>query len=268
MTHSMILLLIAAGLVAMVSSSAGAAIKSQLLAYKDGDVQLEGYLVCDDAATGKRPAVLVVHEWWGLNDYAKKRADQLAGMGYVALAVDMYGKGVLAKTAKEAGELAGKLRSDRPAMRKRILAALDALKKDERVDPARIAAVGYCFGGTVVLELARSGAEIAGVVSFHGGLDSPDPDSGKNIKCKVLVETGADDKSAPMTAISAFEDEMRKGGVDYQIDIHGSAVHGFTNDANGSDPSKNVAYNEKADKRSWQAMKDFFAEIFKEGEKR
>jgi dienelactone hydrolase len=216
----------------------------------------------DDAAKGALPLVLVVHEWWGLNDYAKDKARELAQAGYVAFAVDMYGKGVLAKDAKEAGELAGKYKGDRKLMRRRIVAGLDAAKTNPRVDPNRIAAIGYCFGGTVVLELARSGADIAGVVSFHGGLDTPDPQDAKNIKCKVLVLSGADDKSVPMSQVTAFEEEMRQGKVDYQIVIYGGAVHGFTNRANGDDPSKNVAYNEKADKRSWQAMKDFFGELF------
>jgi dienelactone hydrolase len=239
-----------------------AAIQTEAVPYKDGDTALEGFLAYDDAAKGPQPLVLVVHEWWGLNDYAKSRARQLAQLGYVAFAVDMYGKGVLATDAKEAGTLAGKLRSDRPAMRKRILAALDAVKSNPRVDPKRIAAIGYCFGGTTVLELARSGADIAGVVSFHGGLDAPKAEGTSPIKCKVLVLTGPDDRSVPPTLIATFEDEMRQAKADYQINIYGGAVHAFTNPANGSDPSTNVAYNAAADRRSWQAMKDFFAELF------
>jgi dienelactone hydrolase len=252
-----------AAVVTMTASAASAAIKTQALPYKDGQTQLEGFLAYDDSAKGPQPLVLVVHEWWGLNDYAKARAVQLAQMGYVAFAVDMYGQGVLAKDAKEAGELAGKLRSDRKLMRQRIIAGLNAVRGDPRVDPKRIAAIGYCFGGTVVLELARSGADIAGVVSFHGGLDTPDPSDAKNIKARVLAATGADDKSVPTSQIQAFEDEMRQGKVDYQVLIYGGAVHAFTNPASGDDPSKNVAYNAAADRRSWQAMKNFFAEIFK-----
>jgi len=249
---------------AMAAASASAAIKTEAVEYKDGDTALEGYLAYDDSAKAPQPLVLVVHEWWGLNDYAKGRARQLAEMGYVAFAVDMYGKGVLATDAKQAGELAGKLRSDRKLMRQRITAALEAAKANPRVDAKRIAAIGYCFGGTVVLELARSGADIAAVVSFHGGLDTPAPADGKNIKCKVLVLSGADDRSVPLSQIASFEDEMRQGKVDYQIVLYGGAVHGFTKPANGNDPSKNVAYNAEADRRSWQAMKDFFAEIFKQ----
>jgi dienelactone hydrolase len=223
---------------------------------------MEGYLAYDDSAKSPQPLVLVVHEWWGLNDYAKGRARQLAEMGYVAFAVDMYGKGVVTSDAQQAGEVAGKLKADRPLMRRRINAALEAAKANPRVDKKRIAAIGYCFGGTVVLELARSGADVAGVVSFHGNLDTPTPADAKNVKAKVLICTGADDKAVPMSQISAFEDEMRLGKVDYRINIYGGAVHSFTNPASGDDPSKNVAYNANADKRSWQAMKDFFGEIF------
>jgi dienelactone hydrolase len=247
---------------AATAALAHAAVQVESMPYKDGDTALEGYLAYDDTAKGSQPLVLVVHEWWGLNDYAKTRARQLAELGYVAFAVDMYGKGVLAKDAKTAGTLAGKLRSDRPAMRKRILAGLDAVKSNQRVDPNRIAAIGYCFGGTAVLELARSGANIAGVVSFHGGLDTPKPADANSIKCKVLALTGADDRSVPMTQVAAFADEMRQAKADYQIVLYGGAVHAFTNPASGNNPSTNVAYNAAADRRSWQAMRDFFTEAF------
>ncbi len=196
--------------VAIMATSALAAIKTEAVEYKDGQTVLEGVLAYEESAKAPRPLVLVVHEWWGLNDYAKGRARQLAELGYVAFAVDMYGKGVLAKDAKQAGDLAGKFRSDRKLMRQRITAALEAVRSNPRVDPKRIAAIGYCFGGTVVLELARSGADIAGVVSFHGGLDATDPAEAKNIRCSVLVCTGADDRSVPMSQVEAFRDEMRK----------------------------------------------------------
>ena len=255
--------LAAAMMVATMASSAFAQTKTEAVEYKDGNTVLEGYLAYDANAKGPRPLVLVVHEWWGLNDYAKSRARQLAELGYVAFAVDMYGKGVLGKDAKEAAALTGPFRSDRQLTRRRITAGLDAVKTNPRVDPRRIAAVGYCFGGTTVLELARSGADLAGVVSFHGGLAAGDPNDAKNIKCKVLVETGADDRSVPMTAVAAFVDEMRLGKVDCHVTIHGGAVHTFTNPASGDNPATNSAYNEKADKRSWQEMKSFFEEIFK-----
>ncbi len=262
MSRLMTLTIIAGAALAATAALAHAAVRVKSVPYKDGDTVLEGYLAYDDTAKAPQPLVLVVHEWWGLNDYAKGHARQLAELGYVAFAVDMYGKGVLAKDAKTAGALAGKLRSDRPAMRKRIVAGLDAVKSNPRVDSHRIAAIGYCFGGTTVLELARSGADIAGVVSFHGGLDAPKPAEANGIKCKVLALSGADDRSVPMTQVAAFADEMRQAKADYQIVLYGGAVHAFTNPASGNDPSTNVAYNAAADRRSWQAMRDFFTEVF------
>ncbi|MGB8352439.1 MAG: dienelactone hydrolase family protein [Chthoniobacteraceae bacterium] len=241
---------------------ASAALKTEMVEYKQGDTTLEGYLSYDDSLTGKAPGVLVVHDWYGMGDYVKMRADQLAKLGYVAFAADIYGKGVRPANAKEAGAQAGKYKSDRALLRERVKAGLDVLEKNPHVDTTRVAAIGYCFGGTTVLELARSGADIAGVVSFHGGLDSPTPADAKNIKCKVLVLHGADDPFEPAEQIAAFQDEMRKGGVDWQMNYYSGAVHAFTRADVGSDNSKGIAYNEKADKRSWQAMKDFFAEIF------
>ncbi len=242
---------------------AQAAVRSEPVEYKQGDATLEGYLAYDDALSGKRPGILIVHEWWGLNDYVKGRADQLAQMGYVAFAADIYGKGVGAKTPAEAGRLSNIYVSDRKLMRTRVNAGLDMLLKNQYTDPARIAAIGYCFGGMTVLELARSGANVAGVVSFHGELNTPDPGDAKNIKAKVLVLHGADDPVVPTNQVLAFVEEMRKARVDWQLVMYGNAVHSFTNPQAGNDPSKGAAYNEKADRRSWQAMKDFFGEMFK-----
>ena len=252
-------MVILCGVLASVSS---AAVQTKAIEYQDGDVVLEGYLAWDDARTGQRPGILVVHEWWGLNDYAKSRARQLAELGYVAFAVDMYGKGVLAKTREEAQKLTGPFYKDRKLMRQRAAAGLEVLRKQELVDTTRIAAIGYCFGGTTVLELARSGANLVGVVSFHGGLATPDPEEAKAIKAKVLVLTGAADPSVPPEQVKAFQDEMTKAGVDWYLTSYGGAVHAFTNPASGHDPSKGVAYNAAADRRSWTAMKDFFTEIF------
>ena len=253
---------IAAALLMLLAADARAAVKTQVVEYRHGDTVLEGYLAYDDAVAEKRPGVVVVHEWTGLDDYAKRRAEQLAGLGYVALAIDMYGKGVRPIDDKEAAALAGKYRGDRKLMRERAAAGLDVLRNNSMTDPRRVAAVGYCFGGTVVLEMARSGAPLAGVVSFHGGLDTPTPADARNIKGKVLALHGADDPFAPAAQRAAFEDEMRKGGVDWQLVVYGGAVHGFTNPDNGTDKSKGLAYDAAADRRSWQAMKDFFSEIF------
>lgn len=246
---------------------ANAAVRTGTVEYTQGDTTLEGYLAYDDIVKGARPAVLVIHEWWGVNDYIRKRTEQLAALGYVAFAADIYGKGIRAKTREEAMALAGKFRSgnDRLLLRARANAGLDVLRKNPMVDPKRIAAIGYCFGGTAVLELARSGSDLAGVVSFHGGLTTPSPDDAKNIKGKVLVLTGADDPAVKPEQVIAFEDEMRRAGADWHLVSYGSTVHGFTNPANGTDNAKGVAYNEKADKRSWRAMKDFFEEIFSNG---
>ena len=156
-----------------------AEIKTETIEYKDGDTTLEGYLAYDTATAGKAPAVLVVHQWKGLTDYEKKRCEMLAKLGYVAFAVDIYGKGIRPTTVAEAGAQAGKYKSDRALLRQRVNAGLAWLRKNERVDASHIAAIGYCFGGTTVIELARSGAEVAGVVSFHGGLDSPKPGDGR-----------------------------------------------------------------------------------------
>ncbi len=244
-------------------SHARAEVKTEVVEYRHGDVVLEGYLAYDDAIPGKRPGVLVVHEWMGHNPYVRKRAEQLAGLGYVAFALDMYGKGVRAKDAKEAAALAGKYKGDRPLMRARAGAGLDVLRKHARVDPSRLAAIGYCFGGTAALELARGGADLVSVVTFHGGLDTPTPGDARNIKGKVLALHGGDDPFVPMKQVEAFQEEMRKGGVDWQFVSYGGAVHSFTNPEAGSDNSKGAAYNERADRRSWEAMKTFFAETLK-----
>jgi dienelactone hydrolase len=250
-------------LACLLSTSLLAGIRTENIDYKDGKVVLQGTLVFDDALNGKRPAVVVVHEWVGLDDYARKRAHQLAEHGYVAFALDMYGKGVMAKNTEEAGKMSGMYKSDRALMRRRALAGLEVLKKQKNVDINKIAAIGYCFGGTVVLEIVRSGADVKGVVSFHGGVDSPTPEDAKNIKGKVLVLHGGDDPYVPMASVVAFEDEMLNAGVDWQLNTYSKSVHGFTNPKNGSDPSKGVAYNADADRRSWQAMKNFFDEVLK-----
>ncbi|MBD3169811.1 MAG: prolyl oligopeptidase family serine peptidase [candidate division Zixibacteria bacterium] len=230
--------------------------------YKHGDTELEGYMAWDNSISGKRPGVLVVHEWTGINDYTKKRVRQLADSGYVAFAVDMYGKGIRPSNAKEASEQATIYRSDRDLMRARVNAGLDVLLKNELCDKKRVAAIGYCFGGGTVLELARSGAYIAGVVSFHGNLDTPEPEAAENIRSKILVCHGAEDPYVPDEQVDAFFDEMSAADVDFQFIAYSGAVHSFTNPNSGEDPSKGAAYNQTADRRSWKHMLVFFNEIF------
>ena len=238
-----------------------AAIHTETVEYKQGDTTLEGFVAYDDAIPGKRPGVLIVHQWLGLTDYEKHRAEMLAQLGYVAFCADIYGKGIRPQTTAEAGAQAGKYKGDRQLLRARVNAGLETLRQQPQVDPKRIAAIGYCFGGTTVIELARSGADAAGIVSFHGGLDSPTPADGRNIKGKVLVCHGADDPFEKPEDLAAFENEMRSANVDWRLIKYGGAVHSFTQPtADGSLPG--AKYNERADKRSWQDMKQFFGEIF------
>jgi dienelactone hydrolase len=256
--------ILAGTLLTLLSATAALAeVRTERIAYRHDGTVLEGYLAYDPGVTGKRPGVLVVHEWWGLNDYTRRRAEQLARLGYVAFALDMYGKGVSTSDPKEAGRLSGLFRNDRHFGRARAAAGLDVLKGRSEVDSGRIAAIGYCFGGTVVLETARGGADLKGVVSFHGGLATPNAADAKNIKGKVLVLHGADDTFESPAEIAAFQEEMRQAGVDWQMVYYGGAVHSFTNPDAGKAGIKGVAYNESADRRSWQAMRDFFDEIMK-----
>jgi dienelactone hydrolase len=194
-----------------------AAIHTETVAYKHGDTELEGFLAYDDAQPGKRPGVLVVHEWLGLNNHAKKRAEMLARLGYVAFALDMYGKGVRGTSPQDGPKLSAPYKANRDLMRARAAAGLAVLRGHGRVDPAKVAAIGYCFGGTTALELARSGANLAGVVSFHGNLETPLPAQKGQMKAKVLVCHGADDPFVPTQEVLTFEDQMRKAGADWQF---------------------------------------------------
>lgn len=242
--------------------SAGAQVRTEPIEYRDGATVLEGCLVYDAAIQGRRPGVLIIHQWKGLTDYELKRADMLAKLGYNVFAADIYGKGIRPKSSQEAGAEAGKYKNDRALLRRRTQAGLEVLRKQALTDPKRMAAIGYCFGGTAVIELARSGADLGGVVSFHGGLDSPNPEDARQIRCKVLALHGADDPHVSAKDLAAFEDEMRQARVDWQLVQYGGAVHSFTDWNAGDNPQRGAAYNQRADRRSWDDMKQFFAEIF------
>ena len=211
---------------------------------------------------GTVPGVLIIHQWMGVTGHERMEADRLAALGYVAVAADIYGEGVRPRDSKEAAAQASIYKGDRALYRRRIRAGLEALKAQAGVDPGRLAVIGFCFGGTGALEAARAGMPVLGVVSFHGGLDAvPDPEA-RAITAKVLVCHGADDPNVPPKDVAAFHEEMRKAKADYTFIAYGGAVHAFTQKEAGNDPSKGVAYQEAAARRSWQHMRDFFAEMF------
>ncbi|NBO38073.1 dienelactone hydrolase family protein [bacterium] len=243
---------------ALLSSSVATAAQpqGQSLVYNIGAQAFEGYRV----GSGKKGSVLVVHDWMGLTERTKAKADAFAELGYTVFAVDVFGRGVRPASADAARENSVQYYKNRTLLRERVAAGLNQLQK---IAPNKnTAAVGYCFGGTSVIELARSGAELKAIVSFHGGLDSPAPSDGKNIKARVLALHGADDPYVSAANLLAFEDEMRTHKIDWQLIKFGGAVHSFTDRSAGNDNSKGAAYNERADKRSWQAMKSFLEESF------
>lgn len=234
----------------------------QPLPYADGATKLAGYLAKPATPKGKVPGVVVIHQWMGLTDHERKVSDDLAKLGYAALAADIYGEGVRPANTAEAGKLAGQYKGDRALYRRRIAAAIETLKAQKGVDGSRIAVIGFCFGGTGALEAARAGLPVKGVVSFHGGLDVPAGFQPGPISAKVLVCHGADDPFVPAKDVAAFQDEMRASKADYVFVAYAGAVHAFTQKEAGGDASKGAAYNEAAHRRSWQHMRDFFKEIF------
>jgi len=242
------------------SKQAGPNITTQVVNYKDGDTECEGFAAWDANLKGKRPVVLIVHDWMGRGEFDEARAKQLAALGYLAFSVDVYGKGVRPTNAGEAGKTAGAWKNDTAALRTRLQAGMNAALALEQADKDRVGAMGYCFGGFSALELARSGADVKGVISFHGSLRSDKPEDAKNIKGKVLVLHGADDD---FESVAIINKEMKDAGVDYELDLYGHTVHAFTNPKAGNDPSRGVAYSAQADARSWQRMEDFFEEIFR-----
>lgn len=255
-------LLAFAALSCVSGSSLFAEIKETAVEYKSGDVVCEGLHVYDTTKVGKLPAVLIVHQWTGLSDNEKMRAKMLAELGYNVFAADIYGKGIRPQPPASKIE-ATKYKSDRALYRERLTAAYEVLARNEHTDATRIAAIGYCFGGTGALELARSGADVKGVVSFHGGLGTPTPDDAKKIKGEVLVCHGADDPAVPPAEVEAFHAEMKAAGVKNEFIAYPGAVHAFTQKGAGNDNSKGAAYNAEADAKSWEAMKSFFAKVLK-----
>jgi len=247
------------------STLASAALVEKPVVYEQGGVKLEGFHVFDDAITGQRPGILVVHQWTGLSNHEKEQSRKLAELGYNVFAVDVYGQGVRPTNPTDAGKEAGKYKGNRELLRERLYAGLEVLKKDEHTDQSKLGAIGYCFGGMGVLELARAKVDLKGVVSFHGSLDAATgmaaPKDG--VKAKVLVLHGADDPHAPAAQVEGLKKEMADAGADCRVVLYPGAVHAFTQKDAGSDPSKGVAYNEAADKGSWQEMKEFFATLFK-----
>ncbi|MHB8253904.1 MAG: dienelactone hydrolase family protein [Acidiferrobacter sp.] len=237
--------------------------KNALLSYDHNGTLLEGYLAWDESRTGRRPGVLVVHEWMGISDHERHSCDRLAKAGYLALAVDIFGKDHRPQTMEQAAANANEYRAgDRALLRARVRAGFDALRAQALCDPTRIAALGFCFGGTTALELARSGADLRGVISFHGSLATATPARAGVLKAKVLALHGAEDPFVPETEVVAFEQEMRAAQADWQLCKYSGAVHSFTNEGAGDEPSRGFAYNRSATTRSWQAMLNFLAEIF------
>ncbi|WNV04667.1 dienelactone hydrolase family protein [Candidatus Methylospira mobilis] len=243
-----------------------AALHERVVDYRAGNVLLKGYLVWDDAYGTKQPAVLVVHEWWGLNDYARERARMLAGLGYTALAVDMYGEGKSTEHASDASGFMNNVLEHADVARERFLAAKALLERQPMVDASKkTAAIGYCFGGATVLNMARQGVDLAAVASFHGNLATRTPAQPGAVKARVLVLNGADDSFITQDSIRAFEQEMQHAGADYRFINYPGAVHSFTNpdaDRLGKANNMPLAYNAAADKASWEAMKQLFNGVF------
>jgi dienelactone hydrolase len=248
------------------AAPAAAAVQGEEVVYRADGTPLVGYFAWDDGVEGRRPGILVVHEWWGHDEYARERARMLAGLGYTALAVDMYGEGRLAAHPAEAQGFAAALRENLPLARKRFMAALAMLRDHPTVDSGQTAAIGYCFGGGIVLAMARAGVDLAGVVSFHGTLATDTPARPGEVKARILVLNGGADSYVTEEQLAAFRREMEAAGADSRVITYPGARHAFTNpraDALGRKFDMPIAYAPEADRKSWQAMREFFEEIFK-----
>ncbi len=238
---------------------------TKVINYSDGDTKMKGYLAYDDSIKGKRPGIIVVHEWWGHNDYAKKRARMLARLGYRALALDMYGNGKNASHPKDAGKFSGAVKANMGVAEKRFMAAYNLLQKQDNVAKDKMAAIGYCFGGGIVLEMARRGVDLDAVVSFHGSLGTKEKATKGKVKAKVLVLNGQDDPFVKAESISNFKKEMTAANVDFKFVNYPDAKHAFTNpgaDKFGNKFKMPLAYNAEADKNSWNEMKLFLNKLF------
>jgi dienelactone hydrolase len=245
------------------ASGASAEVKARAFDYQHGETVLQGFVAWDDAKPGKRPGVLVVHEWWGHDEHARNQARRLAEAGYVGLALDMYGKGKLTTHEKEAGAFAKEAMKDPAAMRARFNAARAALEHDPHVDPTKIAAIGYCFGGAVVLEQARAGDDLDAVISLHGALGTPMPARTGAVKSRILVLTGGADPFVPLAQVDAFKTEMTQAGATYEVVVYPGAKHSFTNPAADAHGMEGVAYDTAADRQSWAAVLKLLSDVFR-----
>lgn len=242
--------------------SASAEVVSETIEYRDGNTLLTGHLYFDDSIQGRRPGVLVIHEWWGLNDYAKKRAEMLADMGYVAFAADMYGDNRVTTHARDAKGWMTQITSNVDAWQQRARLGLEVLKKHRLTRADDTAAIGYCFGGATVMQLAYSGSDVDGVVSFHGSLPVASEAQAKAVKTRVMVAHGYADSFIPKERVADFKSALDAAGVDWQFNTYSGARHGFTNPDAGTYGNDGLAYDANADRRSWQQMSSFLAEVF------
>lgn len=249
------------GALAFLTASADAGVKTKTVNYKDGDQECIGFLAWPESASDSTPGVLVFHEWWGLNDYARDRAKQLAEMGYVAFCADMYGDGKVTEHPKDAQGMATEARKNVAAWRKRALAALSVLKKAPNVNPNKIAAIGYCFGGSTALQLAYTGEKIEAVTTFHAALPAPSPEEAKQIKARILVCHGADDSFIPPAAVNSFKKAIDEAQVVNQLVQYPGAVHSFTVPDADKHNIPGMKYNKTADEESWKQMTQLFNEM-------